>query len=1139
MSARTFRSMGRRVTAAFVAACMLAFTLLAPLPAMAYGTSISGTVYRADGTTPLSDITVKLWRSNNAGASWGLAAQTSSGANGTYAFSGLLGGMLYVVQFIDSTGTHVSEYYNGIQSTSIADATRIDLTAGDRSDINVALPDAGAITGTVRSSAGVALQYVHVNAYRRVADGSYEVTVTGQADTGSDGRYKLGSLPVGDYAIQFYPTDPSFAEHFRSTVETRGVTERQFATPVSVAAGQTVAGVDETMLRYGAVSGLVSNWAGTKLSGVSVEAYRGEDTSWVAQTAASTTTTGSPLGYFACTRLVPGRYRFALSATGCPRQFYSRSLTLTLGADVIVSESATTSLNPSVLNTDSATPTSNATGIPSGWATTPVSVTIDATDVAGGSGVGAVYYRIGGGSAQRYSAPVVFSSDGVFGFQYWAVDGFNNAETPHAATVRVDCNSPSTVASPSAEWRSSDAVVTLDATDTASGVAGTLVSLNGAAMAHYVGPLSVSAEGTTTLTFRSNDVAGNAETTRTALVRIDKTAPETTAPADASYIGTATIPLAATDAISGVASTRWSLDGGAARTGDTAVARQAGSHTLEFASADKAGNVETTKSVSFTITEPDDTAPITSVFGLPSEWWSEPVTFSLVATDPGGWGLRGIRYRVGASEWATYTAPVTVAEEGDVPIEYYAVDLAGNAEQVQTAVAHVDLSLPTCALSPAAGAYSGSVLVSLAGSDAVSSVGAMCYSVDDVDVLPYEGPFVVTGEGLHTVTAFAVDLAGNIGPSTSAYYLIDSIAPTTTAAGLPDGWVSHEVTVTLSADDGDGSGVASTRYRLGSSSWSAYDGPVAVSAEGTTTIEYGSIDAAGNRETTRSAIVLVDTRAPVTTTTIEPSYFGTATIDLDARDAVSGVSSTRWSLDGGPWNEGAALTVTSYGDHTLAFYSTDLAGNAEEPTTVPIVVLDPDTTPPVTTVSGIPSRWTSESVTFSLEATDGESGVAAIRYRVSGSEWATYTAPVTVSAEGTSVVEYYAADKNGNEEAVASATVLIDRTAPAVSSVTAGTYHAVAQVIAAATDSLSGIASVWVRVDGGVPVPADRVWVFGLGAHVATCWAYDGAGNRSEDATAVFRVVPKSVPQPVRRRRASRPAATRRTAATTSRRSRR
>jgi hypothetical protein len=82
----------------------------------------------------------------------------------------------------------------------------------------------------------------------------------------------------------------------------------------------------------------------------------------------------------------------------------------------------------------------------------------------------------------------------------------------------------------------------------------------------------------------------------------DTTAPTTTSDAQATYTGSATIKLTANDAGgSGVAHTYYILDSGAQLEGTTISTSVIGTHTLDFWSVDASGNVEATKSASFTV----------------------------------------------------------------------------------------------------------------------------------------------------------------------------------------------------------------------------------------------------------------------------------------------------------------------------------------------------------------------------------------------------------------------------------------------------------------------------------------------------------------------------------------------------------
>ena len=82
----------------------------------------------------------------------------------------------------------------------------------------------------------------------------------------------------------------------------------------------------------------------------------------------------------------------------------------------------------------------------------------------------------------------------------------------------------------------------------------------------YTAPVVLQAS--TTVSYRSRDAAGNLEEAKTVAVKVDKTAPSTSASstpapgADGWISGAARVTLTATDDGSGVASTQYAIDGG-------------------------------------------------------------------------------------------------------------------------------------------------------------------------------------------------------------------------------------------------------------------------------------------------------------------------------------------------------------------------------------------------------------------------------------------------------------------------------------------------------------------------------------------------------------------------------------------------
>jgi hypothetical protein len=273
-----------------------------------------------------------------------------------------------------------------------------------------------------------------------------------------------------------------------------------------------------------------------------------------------------------------------------------------------------------------------------------------------------------------------------------------------------------------------------------------------------------------------------------------------------------------------------------------------------------------------------------------------------------------------------------------------------------------------------------------------------------------------------------------------------------------------------------------------------------------------------------------DTTAPVVTAAVagdrDPagSYLGSATVTLSATDAGSGVASVEYQLDGGTWTPYAApVVVSTVGAHMLHHRATDVAGNtsAEGMTQFTVVARPGDSAPPTVTASITGGQDAAgnylDVATARITATDADSGVASVEYRLDDGAWTPYTAPVAVTAAGMHMLHYRATDVAGNvsPEGMAHFTVVkSDTTAPVVSASVAGTqdadghYVGKAVVTVTASDAGSGVASVEYRVDGGAwtaytaPVP-----VAVAGAHTVEFRAADVAGNTAPVGGVAFTVV--------------------------------
>lgn len=164
----------------------------------------------------------------------------------------------------------------------------------------------------------------------------------------------------------------------------------------------------------------------------------------------------------------------------------------------------------------------------------------------------------------------------------------------HAADVRA----PVTTANAPGGWVNQDTTVLFNATDASSGVAASYFRLNGGEQ-QTGNAVTLTAEGIHTLTYWSVDWAGNVEQQQTVTVSIDKTAPVTAAtstpalPKNGWYAKEASVSFSASsDAASAVSGTYFKVDGGAQQAGNTVALNTKGLHTVEYWSADMAGNEE-------------------------------------------------------------------------------------------------------------------------------------------------------------------------------------------------------------------------------------------------------------------------------------------------------------------------------------------------------------------------------------------------------------------------------------------------------------------------------------------------------------------------------------------------------------------
>jgi len=167
-------------------------------------------------------------------------------------------------------------------------------------------------------------------------------------------------------------------------------------------------------------------------------------------------------------------------------------------------------------------------------------------------------------------------------------------------------------------------------------------------------------------------------------------------------------------------------------------------------------------------------------------------------------------------------------------------------------------------------------------------------------VLQPAGPF---GLGAHAVVLSVTDSHGASSSCAATITIVDRAPPTTTVAATPPanvaGWQKSDVTISFTAADNvGGSGVQSITYRaegaqnIASTTVIGASASAQISANGVTTLFFGSRDQAGNEEAIKTLIVRLDKLAPaINCGTADGQWHASdVTITCSATDPHSGLA---------------------------------------------------------------------------------------------------------------------------------------------------------------------------------------------------------------------------------------------------------
>jgi hypothetical protein len=655
---------------------------------------------------------------------------------------------------------------------------------------------------------------------------------------------------------------------------------------------------------------------------------------------------------------------------------------------------------------DKAKPSITATQTKNADGTTTITFTCDDSNSGGGEASGIASCVAEGSSTNSKTVQPGVTVTGT------ATDKAGNTATVSSTAPAGDTAPPTLSGAPTTSpngngWYSNNVTIHWTCADNAGG--------SGIAPGACPADSTISSEGQLLFDTKSvSDIAGNTTTADSIpKVNIDKTAPTTGLSGTSNdwVNGNVTVTLAPSDNLSGVASTSYAIDGGAAQSGTSFALSAEGDHTVTFFSTDRAGNAEAAQTAHVKI---DKTAPtighaFTPLSYKDGAWTNQDVTVVFECADQGGSGV------------ASCAAPVTKSTEGEgQQVVGTATDNAGNSAS-DTAVVSIDKTKPTISAKAdratnAAGWYDDDVTVSFDATDALSGVASK--TADKV-----------LGEGAdQSASGTATDAAGNSASASVSGINVDKTKPVLTAS-FTGGWHTGDVTVSWSCTDG-------------------LSGPAAQPADDVVTGEGANLsssasctDKAGNTAIETVSGIKIDRTDPTTTAEVAAPpasdwYGDAAQVTLAGSDNLSGVAATYYSVDGGAAQTyDGAFSYGTEGTHTITFWSKDNAGNVE--TAGAALTLKIDKTAPTTTlinpISPASGWFVTSGIPFAFDANDGLSGIGATYYTIDGGAAQTYGEPFTADlSNGSHTVTYWSVDIAGNAEAKQSFTLKVDALPPTI-----------------------------------------------------------------------------------------------------------
>lgn len=499
---------------------------------------------------------------------------------------------------------------------------------------------------------------------------------------------------------------------------------------------------------------------------------------------------------------------------------------------------------------------------------------------------------------------------------------------------------------------------------------------------------------------------------------------------------------------------------------------------------------------------PDTTPPGGVIIDGPSGPTNDNTpTVEVTTPETGG----HIECKIDDGPWMTVESPWTLPalSDGTHTITCRYVDGAGNIGPETTITVTIDTTAPGGVTIGGPNGPTSDTTPSFNLSGAGSGETYMC-SVDGADSEPTGAVYTTPelSEGIHSVSCYLIDEAGNTGPVTTVTVEIDLTAPgsvTITGPGGPTSDTTPEIDVT--------SGETGGHYEcsIDGGEFVTVDPPFNPTlSEGTHTITCRYVDGAGNAGPETTITVVIDTTAPSAPVVSGPTG---PTSDNTPSIVISGGGEDvtyECMIDGGTYvavPAGYTTPQLTDGDHAITCRAIDQAGNASDGTSITVTI---DTTAPgALTLTGPSGATNDNTPTYTI--TGGGSGVT-YQCKVDGGSYANVTSPYTTSTltDGNHTITCRGVDAAGNVGPETSKSVTVDTVAPG--SVTVSGPSGLSNDNTPTYTITGGGTGVTYqcKVDGGAYANVTSPYTttaLGEGPHTVSCRAVDAAGNTGAATT--------------------------------------